>query len=167
MMNEKATFAAGCFWGVEEKFRHVPGVIKTTVGYEGGTTLSPTYNEVCSDKTGHAEAIEIEYDPHQISYEELLQVFWQNHNPTQLNQQGPDIGTQYRSVIFYHTPEQRQLAETSKKNLAQSGQHRLPIVTCIEPAQTFYKAEEHHQRYLEKKGIAHCKIIDDNSSSKH
>ncbi|MGB6977183.1 MAG: peptide-methionine (S)-S-oxide reductase MsrA [Gammaproteobacteria bacterium] len=166
-MTTKATFAAGCFWGVEETFRHVRGVLKTTVGYEGGILANPSYEDVCSDKTGHAEAIEIEYDPKQVTYEQLLDVFWHSHNPTQLNSQGPDVGSQYRSVIFYHTPEQQKLAEASKNQLAQSGRYNRPIVTLIVPAQTFYRAEEYHQRYLEKKGVAHCQILDDNSSSKH
>jgi peptide-methionine (S)-S-oxide reductase len=161
----KATFSAGCFWGVEETFRHVHGVLKTTVGYEGGTLANPSYKDVCTDKTGHAEVVEVEYDPNLVSYENLLEVFWKCHDPTQLNQQGPDVGTQYRSAIFYHTPEQQQLADASKKQLEHSGQYNKPIATMIVAAQTFYPAEEYHQRYLEKQGIAHCQIID--SSKKH
>ena len=156
MTTEKAMFGAGCFWGVEETFRNLKGVTSTAVGYAGGTKEKPTYEDVCSDETGHAEVVELEYDPSQISYEKLLDVFWSNHNPTTLNRQGPDVGTQYRSVIFYHSPEQKAAAERSK--IAQSGQLNRPIVTQIEPAPTFWRAEEYHQRYLEKRGQSHCAI---------
>ncbi|MBA4493216.1 peptide-methionine (S)-S-oxide reductase MsrA [Paenactinomyces guangxiensis] len=153
-----ATFGAGCFWGVEETFRKVPGVKNTAVGYMGGTTVNPTYEDVCTDKTGHAEVVQVEYDPAEVSYEDLLDVFWNNHNPTTLNRQGPDVGTQYRSVIFYHTPEQKELAEASKKKMDQSGKWKNPIVTEITPAASFYRAEEYHQRYLQKRGIDSCHI---------
>jgi peptide-methionine (S)-S-oxide reductase len=153
-----ATFGAGCFWGVEEIFRRVPGVIDTAVGYMGGTTENPTYEEVCTDKTGHAEVVQVEYNPEQVSYEELLDVFWNNHNPTTLNRQGPDVGTQYRSVIFYHTEEQRRLAEKSKEELDKSGRWKDPIVTEIAPANTFWRAEEYHQRYLQKRGLDSCHL---------
>ncbi|MBH8582906.1 MULTISPECIES: peptide-methionine (S)-S-oxide reductase MsrA [Thermoactinomyces] len=153
-----ATFGAGCFWGVEEVFRQIPGVKNTTVGYMGGTTENPTYEEVCTDQTGHAEVVQVEYDPEQVTYEDLLNVFWNNHNPTTLNRQGPDVGTQYRSVIFYHTDEQKQAAEASKKQLDQSGKWKDPIVTQIEPAGTFWRAEEYHQRYLQKRGLNACHL---------
>ena len=155
---EKATFAAGCFWGVEAEFRQVKGVVSTAVGYEGGTFLNPTYRDVCTDKTGHAEVVEVEYDPSRVSYEDLLKVFWTNHDPTTRNRQGPDIGTQYRSVIFYHTQEQQAAALVSKEKLQDSGAYRRPIVTEIVPASTFYRAEEYHQQYLEKRGLATCRI---------
>jgi peptide-methionine (S)-S-oxide reductase len=156
MPTEKATFAAGCFWGVEETFRQTTGVISTAVGYEGGSLANPTYQDVCTDRTGHAETVEVEYDPAQISYAQLLDIFWNNHNPTTLNRQGPDIGSQYRSAIFYHTPEQQEIAQASKERLAQSGKFKRPIVTQIVPATTFYRAEEYHQRYLLKRGQSHC-----------
>ncbi|GCE45955.1 peptide-methionine (S)-S-oxide reductase [Thermosporothrix hazakensis] len=156
MAKAKATFGAGCFWGVEEVFRTQKGVLSTTVGYEGGHLENPTYEDVCTDKTGHAEVVEIEYDPEQISYDELLTLFWDNHNPTTPNRQGPDIGTQYRSVIFYHTPEQKAAALASKERQEQSGKYHRPIVTEIVPASTFYKAEDYHQQYLAKRGISHC-----------
>jgi peptide-methionine (S)-S-oxide reductase len=155
---EKATFGAGCFWGVEETFRKIDGVTSVAVGYAGGRTENPTYQDVCSHETGHAEVVEIEFDPVKISYRELLEVFWSNHNPTTLNRQGPDVGDQYRSVIFYHSPEQRATAEASKGELEKSGRFRRPIVTQIEPAPKFYRAEEYHQRYLEKRGLSHCAI---------
>ena len=155
---EKATFGAGCFWGVEEAFRQMPGVVETAVGYEGGATENPTYKEVCTDRTGHAEVVEVTFDPAQVSYDDLLDVFWANHDPTQLNRQGPDFGTQYRTAVFYHTPEQQQKAEASKQALGQSGRFRKPVVTEIAPAQTFYRAEEYHQQYLAKRGLAHCHI---------
>jgi peptide-methionine (S)-S-oxide reductase len=155
---QKATFAAGCFWGVEAAFRQIKGVKQTTVGYSGGTLENPGYRDVCSGRTGHAEAIEIEYDPMEVSYDELLQVFWENHDPTTLNRQGPDVGTQYRSVIFYHDEEQQLAATRSKEELAGSGRYRNPIVTEIVPAAEFYRAEEYHQQYLEKRGLATCKI---------
>jgi len=155
---QKATFGAGCFWGVEETFRHVKGVTSTAVGYMGGTLAKPTYVDVCRDKTGHAEVVEVEYDPAQVSYEELLKVFWENHDPTTPNRQGPDFGTQYRSAVFYHTPEQKAAAEAFKQDLEQQGKFKKPIVTEIAPAATFWKAEEYHQRYLEKHGRSHCHI---------
>lgn len=153
---EKATFAAGCFWGVEEAFRHVKGVVDTAVGYCGGQTKDPTYEDVCTDRTGHAEAVQVEFDPAQVSYDQLLDVFWQAHDPTTLNRQGPDVGTQYRSAIFFHTPEQQAAAHASKQRLEQSGRLRRPIVTEIVPAAPFYRAEEYHQRYLERRGMASC-----------
>jgi peptide-methionine (S)-S-oxide reductase len=155
---EKATFAAGCFWGVEETFREVPGVVATQVGYCGGKTKNPTYEDVCTDTTGHAEAVEVEFDPAKVSYDKLLDVFWANHDPTTPNSQGPDFGTQYRSVIFYHTPEQQAAAQASKEKLEASGRFRRPIVTQIVPAATFYRAEEYHQQYLEKRGLRECHI---------
>jgi peptide-methionine (S)-S-oxide reductase len=148
----------GCFWGVETTFRVVKGVVDAAVGYEGGDFPNPTYKDVCTDKTGHAEVVQIEYDPAQVSYDELLNVFWQNHDPTTPNQQGPDWGTQYRSVIFYHTPEQEAAARASKEKMESSGRFRRPIVTQIVPASDFYRAEEYHQRYLEKRGLANCHI---------
>jgi peptide-methionine (S)-S-oxide reductase len=154
----KATFAAGCFWGVEATFRQLPGVISTRVGYTGGQTASPSYKEVCTDRTGHAEAVEIEYDPAKLSYDKLLEVFWENHDPTQLNRQGPDWGTQYRSAIFFHTPEQEAAAKASKEKLEKSRHFSKPIVTQIVPAVTFFEAEDYHQQYLEKKGLASCHI---------
>lgn len=153
-----ATFGAGCFWGVEETFRKLPGVSNTTVGYMGGNKENPTYEEVCTDKTGHAEVVQIEFDPAQIRYEELLEVFWNNHNPTTLNRQGPDVGTQYRSVIFYHDEEQKRIAEASKQQQDQSGRWKDPIVTQVEPASTFWRAEEYHQRYLQKRGMDSCHL---------
>jgi peptide-methionine (S)-S-oxide reductase len=151
-------FGAGCFWGVEAEFRQVKGVVDTAVGYSGGTTENPTYKEVCSGRTGHAEVVQVEYDPAQVSYEELLNVFWENHDPTQMNRQGPDIGAQYRSAIYYYTPEQEAAARASKEALESSGRFRRPIVTEITPAAPFYRAEEYHQQYLEKKGLASCHI---------
>jgi len=158
MTTEKATFGAGCFWGVESTFRSIEGVTDAAVGYAGGRTENPTYEDVCTDETGHAEVVQVEFDPSVVSYEKLLDVFWANHNPTTLNRQGPDVGTQYRSVIFYHSPEQRAAAESSKAALEKSGKFRSPIVTQIEPAPKFYRAEEYHQRYLEKRGRSHCAI---------
>jgi peptide-methionine (S)-S-oxide reductase len=154
----KATFAAGCFWGVEATFRQIPGVLSTRVGYTGGDFKNPTYKDVCTDRTGHAEAVEVEYDPGKVSYDDLLNVFWENHDPTQLNRQGPDFGTQYRSVIFYHSPEQEQAASASKRELENSRRFSRPIVTQIVPATTFYPAEDYHQQYLEKRGLASCHI---------
>lgn len=153
---KKATFGAGCFWGVEETFRHVPGVVNTAVGYSGGTLDNPTYEDVCTDLTGHAEVVQVEYDPAQVRYEQLLDVFWNAHDPTTPNRQGPDIGTQYRSVIFYHGDEQEAAATASKEKLQASGRFRRPIVTEIVPAAPFYRAEEYHQRYLDKRGRSHC-----------
>ena len=154
----KATFAAGCFWGVEATFRQTPGVTSTRVGYIGGHTENPTYKEVCTDQTGHAEAVEIEYDPAKLSYGKLLETFWENHDPTQLNRQGPDWGTQYRSAIFFHSPEQEAEAKASKQALESSGRFRKPIVTQIVPAPAFFEAEAYHQQYLEKRGLASCHI---------
>ena len=154
----KATFAAGCFWGVEATFRQLPGVISTRVGYTGGNSPNPTYKEVCTDTTGHAEAVEIDYDPAKLSYDKLLEVFWENHDPTQLNRQGPDWGKQYRSAIFFHTPEQESAAKASKEHLENSRRFSKPIVTQIVPAVSFFEAEDYHQQYLEKKGLASCHI---------
>ena len=152
---EKATFGAGCFWGVEATFREVPGVLSTMVGYSGGQFKSPTYKDVCSGKTGHAEVVQVEYDPSKVSYEELLEVFWKVHDPTQLNRQGPDIGTQSRSAIFVHNPEQKATAIASKEKLEQSGRYTRPIVTEITSAAEFYKAEDYHQHYLDKRRLGH------------
>ena len=154
----KATFAAGCFWGVEATFRQIPGVTSTRVGYTGGELKNPTYKDVCTNRTGHAESVEVDYDPAQVSYDDLLQVFWENHDPTQLNRQGPDFGTQYRSAIFYHSPEQEQAARKSKEELEKSHRFSRPIMTQIVPAVTFYEAEDYHQQYLEKRGLASCHI---------
>ncbi len=148
----QATFAAGCFWGVEEAFRTLPGVTKTTVGYSGGTVESPTYERVCSGRTGHAESVLVDYDPARVTYEQLLDVFWNEHDPTTLNRQGPDIGTQYRSAIFFHDAAQQAAASASKERLERSGRFRRPIVTEIVPASTFYPAEEYHQQYFSKQG---------------
>lgn len=156
MATMKATFGAGCFWGVEAAFRRVKGVVDTAVGYEGGITENPTYHDVCTDRTGHAEVVQVEFDPEQVSYEQLLEVFWSIHDPTQVNRQGPDVGTQYRSVIFYHSPEQEAVARKSKEALERSGRYRRPVATAIEPARVFWRAEEYHQRYLEKRGLASC-----------
>jgi peptide-methionine (S)-S-oxide reductase len=155
---EKATFGAGCFWGVEAAFRQIKGVKSTAVGYLGGTMDSPTYKDVCTGRTGHAEVVEVEFDPAAVSYDDLLNVFWQNHDPTTLNRQGPDVGTQYRSAIFFHTPEQEAAARTSKERLQSSGKFSRPIVTEITPASAFYLAEDYHQQYLEKRGLSHCHI---------
>jgi peptide-methionine (S)-S-oxide reductase len=155
-LEKKATFGAGCFWGVEAAFRQIEGVTKTEVGYEGGNLENPTYEDVCSHTTGHAEVVEVTYDPGQVSYEELLGVFWGKHDPTQLNRQGWDIGDQYRSVVFFHDDEQRTAAERSKAELDSSGRYRKPVVTAVEPAQTFYPAEDYHQQYLEKRGRSNC-----------
>ncbi len=151
MKTEKATFAAGCFWQVEEAFSKVNGVVSTMVGYTGGKTKNPTYEKVCTDATGHAEAVHVEFNPIKVSYEKLLDVFWGIHDPTQLNRQGPDIGTEYRSAIFYHNEKQKKAAIASKEKLEKSGKFKKPIVTAIAPISEFYKAEEYHQKYLEKK----------------
>jgi peptide-methionine (S)-S-oxide reductase len=158
MKMEKATFGAGCFWGVEAAFRQIPGVVSTAVGYMGGTLHNPSYKEVCTDRTGHAEVVEVQFDPSEAAYAQLLQVFWENHDPTQLNRQGPDVGTQYRSVIFFHTPEQEAAARASKDERQGSGIYKRPIVTEIVPAAEFWRAEEYHQQYLEKRGLASCHI---------
>jgi peptide-methionine (S)-S-oxide reductase len=158
IMTEKATFGAGCFWGVEATFRELDGVVDAAVGYEGGHTENPTYQEVCTDRTGHVEVVQVEYDPAKVSYEKLLDVFFAEHDPTQVNRQGPDYGTQYRSVIFFHTPEQEQAARAAKARLGSSGRFSRPIATAIEPASTFYRAEEYHQQYLAKRGMRQCHI---------
>lgn len=154
----KATFGAGCFWGVEVAFRNVPGVTNVLVGYEGGHYENPSYKDVCRGDTGHAEVVEVEYDPQRVSYETLLEAFWAAHDPTQVNRQGPDFGEQYRSVIFYHTPEQQAAAEQSKRRLDASGRLPAPAATAIEPAAVFYAAEEYHQQYLVKRGMASCRL---------
>jgi peptide-methionine (S)-S-oxide reductase len=156
MQTEKATFGAGCFWGVEETFRNLKGVTSTAVGYAGGTKEHPSYEDVCTDQTGHAEVVEVEFDPAQISYDRLLDVFWSNHNPTTLNRQGPDVGTQYRSVIFYHSPQQKAAAEASLEKVR--ARFSRPVVTQIEPAPKFWRAEEYHQQYLKKRGQSHCAV---------
>ena len=155
---QKATFAAGCFWGVKETFRQTRGVVDTAVGYVGGNAPNPTYEQVCSGRTGHAEAVEVTFDPTIVSYDALLQIFWENHDPTTLNRQGPDVGEQYRSAIFVHSPEQEAVASSSKASLEASGKFRRPIVTQIVPASTFWPAEEYHQQYLAKRGIRSCHI---------
>ena len=155
---QKATFAAGCFWGVESELRRIPGVVTTRVGYAGGKMKNPTYKDVCADKTGHAESVEVIFDPSKVSYEKLLDVFWNLHDPTQVNRQGPDFGSQYRSVIFYHSPEQEAAAKTSKEKLAKSGKYWLPIATEIVPAGDFWQAEDYHQQYLEKRGLSNCRL---------
>ena len=158
MTTKLATFGAGCFWGVEETFLRTKGVVSTAVGYEGGSMGNPTYEDVCTDQTGHAEVVQVTYDPSVVSYEKLLDIFWENHNPTTMNRQGPDTGTQYRSVIFSHDEEQQAIAEKSREALEKSGKWKKPIVTQIVPAQTFYKAEEYHQQYLRKRGLENCHI---------
>ena len=158
MANVKAMFGAGCFWGVEEEFRKIPGVLDTAVGYSGGKLDHPTYKDVCNDDTGHAEVVEVDYDPTRVSYDALLDVFWNGHNPTQLNRQGPDVGTQDRSAIFFHTPEQEAAARASKEKLQKSGRFPKPIVTEISPAQTFWRAEDYHQQYLAKRGLGSCHV---------
>ena len=155
---ETATFGAGCFWGVEETFRQIPGVVDTAVGYLGGQTKNPTYQDVCSDETGHAEVVQVTYDPAKVNYDQLLNVFWESHDPTTLNRQGPDVGTQYRSAIFFHSPEQERIARASKEKMQASGKFRRPIVTEITPNSTFYRAEDYHQKYLAKRGLSHCHI---------
>jgi len=157
-MQEIATFAAGCFWGVEAGFRRVPGVIDALSGYSGGHKDNPTYKDVCTDETGHAEVVQVTFDPEKVSYEQLLDTFFQLHDPTQVNRQGPDFGTQYRTAIFFHTPEQEAKAQKAKKALEAGGRFRRPVATVITPAGTFWPAEEYHQRYLEKRGQANCHI---------
>jgi peptide-methionine (S)-S-oxide reductase len=155
---EKATFGAGCFWGIEAAFRQIDGVKSTAVGYMGGTMKNPTYQDVCSSRTGHAEVVQVEFDPALVSYEQLLNAFWENHDPTTLNRQGPDVGPQYRSAIFFHTPEQEAAAKASKDTIARSGRFHRLVVTEITPAPEFWRAEEYHQQYLEKRGVSHCRI---------
>jgi peptide-methionine (S)-S-oxide reductase len=155
---EKATFGAGCFWGVEATFRQVPGVVATAVGYAGGKTKNPTYHDVCTDETGHAEVVEVQFDPAQVSYDTLLDIFWENHDPTTKNRQGPDWGSQYRSAVFVHSAEQEAVARASKERLQASGKWSRPIVTEITPAPEFYRAEDYHQQYLEKRGLASCHL---------
>jgi peptide-methionine (S)-S-oxide reductase len=155
---EKATFAAGCFWGVEATFRQMNGVSATRVGYIGGQTENPTYKDVCTDGTGHAEAVEVDFDPAKVPFTDLLKVFWENHDPTQVNRQGPDWGSQYRSAIFFHSPEQQAQALASKDSLERAHRYSKPIATQIVPAVTFYPAEDYHQQYLEKRGLASCHV---------
>jgi peptide-methionine (S)-S-oxide reductase len=155
-MTEIATFGAGCFWGIEAAFRRVPGVVDAVVGYSGGEMANPTYKDVCTDETGHAEVVQVTFDPAKLSYEKLLDAFWAMHDPTQVNRQGPDSGSQYRTAIFFHSLEQEAAAKKSKAALAASGKFRRPIATEITQAGTFYRAEEYHQRYLEKRGAASC-----------
>jgi peptide-methionine (S)-S-oxide reductase len=157
-MQELATFGAGCFWGVEAAFRKVPGVLDVAVGYAGGHTQHPSYREVCTDTTGHAEVVQVTFDPEKVSYDQLLNVFWTIHDPTQVNRQGPDYGRQYRTAIFFHSPEQEASAKKSKQSLEASGKLHRPIATEITPAGPFWRAEEYHQRYLEKRGAARCHI---------
>ncbi len=152
MATRTATFGAGCFWGVELAFRNIDGVLATAVGYAGGSVANPTYEMVCADTTGHAEVVRVEYDPARVSYDQLLEVFWQQHDPSQVDRQGPDVGSQYRSVILTHDDEQAATAEASRKRLAGSGRYRRPIATRIEPAGDFWPAESYHQQYLEKRG---------------
>jgi peptide-methionine (S)-S-oxide reductase len=155
---EKATFGAGCFWGVEAAFQQIPGVIETAVGYEGGSLEQPSYKDVCTDRTGHAEVVELTFDPARVSYERLLDEFFSLHDPTQLNRQGPDWGTQYRSAVFFHSPEQEAAARATIARLAEERRFARPIVTQVVPAQTFWRAEEYHQKYLEKRGAVSCHI---------
>jgi peptide-methionine (S)-S-oxide reductase len=155
---EKATFGAGCFWGVESFFREVPGVLDAVCGYAGGTVAEPTYKQVCSGRTGHAEVVEVSFDPAKVTYDKLLDVFFANHDPTTVNRQGPDVGSQYRSVIFFHSPEQERAARAKKEALDKSGRLKRPIVTTIEPAPAFWRAEEYHQRYFEKNGLPSCHV---------
>jgi peptide-methionine (S)-S-oxide reductase len=157
-MQEIATFGAGCFWGIEAAFRRVPGVLDAAVGYSGGRTQNPSYQDVCTDTTGHAEVVQVTFDPEKLSYDQLLDVFWTIHDPTQVNRQGPDYGKQYRTVIFFHSPEQEAAAKKSKQALEASGKLRRPVATEITPAGPFWRAEEYHQRYLEKRGAASCHI---------
>jgi peptide-methionine (S)-S-oxide reductase len=153
---EKATFGAGCFWGVEARFQQLPGVVETAVGYEGGNLDNPTYKDVCTDRTGHAEVVEVKFDPARVSYQRLLDLFFELHDPTQLNRQGPDWGAQYRSVIFFHSAQQQEAAQDAIARLTEQKTFRKPIVTQVVPAQTFWRGEEYHQRYLEKRGAVVC-----------
>ncbi|MGZ3472370.1 MAG: peptide-methionine (S)-S-oxide reductase MsrA [Isosphaeraceae bacterium] len=153
-----ATFGAGCFWGVEEAFRRTPGVTETAVGYMGGHLENPSYQAVCTDRTGHAEVVQVQFDPSEIDYERLLEIFWELHDPTTLNRQGPDVGTQYRSAVFYHDEAQKAAAAGMKARLQASGRFRRPIVTEITPASTFWRAEEYHQKYIQKNGGASCHL---------
>ena len=155
-MAEIATFGAGCFWGVEAAFQRVLGVIDTAVGYSGGEMSNPTYKDVCTDETGHAEVVQVTFDPTKVTYEQLLEAFWQAHDPTQVNRQGPDFGAQYRTAIFFHSPEQEAAAKKSRAALDASGRFKWPITTEITPASTFWRAEEYHQKYLQKRGVASC-----------
>ncbi|MDF2368888.1 peptide-methionine (S)-S-oxide reductase MsrA [Sneathiella sp.] len=155
---EIAYFGAGCFWGVEAAFRQLKGVKETVVGYQGGITANPTYEDVCTGRTQHAEVVQVMFDPAVVSFEDILDVFWQSHDPTTLNRQGPDIGTQYRSAIFYRNEEQKKIAEASKEAQGSRGLFRRPVVTEISPALDFYPAEDYHQQYLEKRGLATCHI---------
>lgn len=155
---QKASFGAGCFWGVQESFRVIPGVIETLAGYSGGSVDSPSYEQVCTDRTGHAETVEVTYDPAVVSYDQLLQVFWDSHDPTQVNRQGPDVGRQYRSVIFFHSPEQEAAALASKAKLEAENRFPRPIATVTEPAVPFWPAEDYHQKYLMKRGLSSCHI---------
>lgn len=155
---ETATFGAGCFWGVEARFRQVPGVLDTAVGFMGGSKDNPSYQEVCTDRTGHAEVVQVTFDPAMVTYVQLLKVFWEVHDPTQLNRQGPDVGTQYRSAIFFHSEQQKTAAEAALRELEASGAYTEPIATEIVPAGTFWRAEEYHQRYLEKRGLGRCHL---------
>ena len=157
-MQEIATFGAGCFWGIEAAFRRVPGVLDAAVGYSGGRTENPTYQDVCTDTTGHAEVVQVTFDPEKLSYDQLLNAFWTIHDPTQVNRQGPDYGKQYRTAIFFHSPEQEAAAKKSKQALEASGKLRRPVATEITAAGPFWRAEEYHQRYLEKRGAASCHI---------
>jgi peptide-methionine (S)-S-oxide reductase len=157
-MQEIATFGAGCFWGIEAAFRRVPGVLDAAVGYSGGRTENPSYQDVCTDTTGHAEVVQVTFDPEKLSYDQLLDAFWTVHDPTQVNRQGPDHGKQYRTAIFFHSPEQEAAAKKSKQALEASGKLRRPIATEITAAGPFWRAEEYHQRYLEKRGAASCHI---------
>lgn len=161
MKMAEAMFGAGCFWGVEELFRKVPGVLETEVGFAGGKTEKPTYKQVCYEGTGHAEVVHFKYDPTVVSYDQLLDLFWRNHDPTQVNRQGPDYGDQYRTVVFYYSPEQQKAAEASKAALGASGKYKRPIATQIVPAATFWKAEDYHQKYLMKQGLDNCHLPTD------
>lgn len=157
-MSEIATFGAGCFWGIEANFQRIPGVITAESGYSGGHMANPTYKDVCTDETGHAEVVQVTFDPEKVSYEKLLEAFWQMHDPTQVNRQGPDYGSQYRSAIFFHSPEQEAAAKKSKAALEASGKLRRPVATEITAAGKFWRAEEYHQKYLEKRGATSCHI---------